>query len=113
MAEPKWTKGPYAVDPDDRDGMEWNRFIVEAARPHMRLAFMANSGDDDERGEATAHLFAAAPSLYEALTQAEQLLNHMGDILNNMDAVSAEDVQMATPIFETVRAALALARGEQ
>jgi hypothetical protein len=54
---------------------------------------------------------AAAPELLEALKKAETLLNHMGDILNGLDAVTAEDVAMAAPIFEAVRAAIAKAEG--
>lgn len=66
MSETKWTKGPWAVDPDDRPDMEWNNHIVVAAQPHLRICFMTH-GDDEDENEANANLIAAAPDLAEAL----------------------------------------------
>ena len=51
--------------------------------------------------------------LLAALKAANTLLNHMGDILNGMDAVTPEDQEMAAPIFEQVRAAIAKAEAVQ
>lgn len=56
-----WTPGPWAVDPDDRPGMEWNNHIVQADNPHIRICFMTSNGPSDN-----ARLIAAAPSLADA-----------------------------------------------
>ncbi|HGG8857794.1 TPA: hypothetical protein ACJJWP_003474 [Enterobacter roggenkampii] len=42
-----------------------------------------------------------------ALTQALEAMEFMGDTLNNLDAVCSEDVEQVTPAFEAVRALLA------
>jgi hypothetical protein len=36
-----------------------------------------------------------------------KVMNHMGDALNDMDAVTEEDVDLATPAFEAVRSLIA------
>jgi hypothetical protein len=76
-----------------------------------RIAFLygADATPDREEREANARLIGAAPDLFAALVAAETLLNHMGDVLNGMDAVTDEDEAMATPIFAAVRAAITLA----
>lgn len=57
----------WAVDEDDRPGMEHNRHIVEADAPHMRICFMAHSdGHSPDEDWANARLIAAAPDLLEA-----------------------------------------------
>lgn len=49
------TKEPWAVDTDNRDGMEWNNHIVSLKSPHLRICFMAHDGTDENvRGEANA-----------------------------------------------------------
>lgn len=50
---------PWAADPDDRPGYEWNVHIVEAARPHMRICFTSNTGDSG-LSEANAALIVRA-----------------------------------------------------
>lgn len=45
-------------------------------------------------------------ALREALVLADGAMNHMGDVLNAIDAVSDEDVAATTPAFEAVAAAL-------
>lgn len=60
--------------------------------------------------EARSRLIAAAPDLLEALKAADAALNHLGDVLNGMDAVSEED-ELHFPAFEKVRAAIAKAEG--
>lgn len=60
-----FTPGPWSVDPDDRDGMEWNIHIVEAERPHHRVCFMASDGPN----EANARLIAAAPDMHAEIAR--------------------------------------------
>ena len=44
--------------------------------------------------------------LREALRAGFEVMNNLGDILNNMDAVTEEDEEWATPRWNKVRAAL-------
>lgn len=55
----------WAVDPDEREGMEWNFHIVRAGTDD-RICFMANFGDDDLGGRY-ADLIAYACSGVPAL----------------------------------------------
>jgi hypothetical protein len=70
---PAHIPGPWAVSPDDREDMEWNNHIVFGDGSHT-ICFMAHAGHADsdlQRAfEATAHLIAAAPDLYAALSDA-------------------------------------------
>jgi hypothetical protein len=91
------TEHPETEWPEHRRARKLNAAEAEIARLRRALA------DEVIR--------AAAPELLEALKKAETLLNHMGDILNGLDAVTAEDVAMAAPIFEAVRAAIIKAEG--
>ena len=58
---------------------------------------------------AYARLFAASEDMLAALIKAVKLPDHIGDVLNGMDAVTDEDVEMATPIFAAARAAISRA----
>ena len=51
----------------------------------------------------------AHDELLKALKSARTLINHMGDALNGIDAVSKEDVEFSTPIFQEIDAAIARA----
>lgn len=70
VAVPGFTPGPW----------EWDGCaqIVEAARPHMRVAFLPSDGLSYASGEPTARLIAAAPQMYEALANALQSLDTDG-----------------------------------
>lgn len=41
------TPEPWAIDPDDRPGMEWNNHIVAANSPGMTICFMSHDGTDE------------------------------------------------------------------
>lgn len=56
---------PWAIDPDERPGMEWNVHIVERDRPHMRVCFMTSGPE----AEANAALIVAAVNAYDGLAQ--------------------------------------------
>lgn len=49
-------------------------------------------------------------TMRKALELALDAMNYMGDVLNNMDAATPEDIDATTPAFDAVRAALS--RGE-
>jgi hypothetical protein len=62
------TPGPWFVDQDMREGMEWNNHIYGSNGDCV--CFMAHDGNDPSNaiGLANARLIAAAPDLLEALT---------------------------------------------
>lgn len=95
------TPGPWAVDPDDRPGMEWNNHIVQQASPHIAICFMTHSGKrDNSEAEANARLIASAPELLAAL-----------DLLVK-DVADYEAWQRPCHALDVAIAALKKARGE-
>lgn len=82
-AEVWFTPGPW----------EWDGCaqIVEAARPHMRVAFLPSDAQNYACGEPNAHLITAAPDMYNALLGAEEWLRGWAS---------------AEPYIDTIRAAL-------
>jgi hypothetical protein len=72
------TPTPWAADPDDREGYEWNVHIVEAARPHMRIAFTSNGPDS----EANAAFIVKAVNAHDGLVEA---LEFIRDGFDNQD----------------------------
>ena len=67
------TPGPWSVDPDPREGMEWNRHIIDF--DFNRVCFMAHSGGNSpSTDEANAALIALAPQLAAALIEARAAL---------------------------------------
>ena len=72
------TPGPWCVDPDPREGMEWNRHVIDY--DFNRVCFMAhNGGQKPETDESNARLIALAPSLAAALLVAEEALRDIDD----------------------------------
>ena len=117
----KHTPGPWVVEKNttliwgacDSDDKSTHGMGFPIAEARLTTPGWAKRSFADCEPEANAHLIAAAPELLEALKKAETLLNHMGDILNGLDAVTAEDAAMAAPIFEAVRAAIIKAEGTE
>lgn len=71
----KTIDGPWRVDPDLRDGMEYNNHIVLEADGSMCICFMAHSGtEDNSEMEAAAALIAAAPDLLKSLKETVKML---------------------------------------
>lgn len=99
-----WTKGPWQVantghagkkaatfriwrnDPDQPRGDDFRNAGYFCIAPHVR-------------GEANAHLIAAAPDMADALDMVDAMFSHPGQINK-------------TTVREVVRAVLAKARGE-
>lgn len=80
----------------------------------LRAAYLAAMMDDPfEAGPGVQALHdearrarAREAELEKALGLAYEAMNHMGDILNDMDIGEEEDIQKVGPAFEAVRAAL-------
>jgi hypothetical protein len=66
-------------------------------------------GLPDDEARANSLLIAAAPELLEALKEAYAVMTYMGDILNGMDCVQAEDIQKTARAFTIVPLAIAKA----
>ena len=97
MAETKFTEGPWRVLPPSV-GVDLNWHVTDNGDTFV--AHVYGFGHSvDEQSKINAHLIAAAPDLYEALTQA-------GDYISSLDFIGDENVVAA------ITAALAKARGE-
>jgi hypothetical protein len=99
MSEPKFTPGPWehseAGDYSDFDGAS-----IVILGDDRRIAAVHCSGSE---GEANAHLIAASPDLYHALTKAREFIRHLTsreDHLGDMakDAAIAADAALAKAI---------------
>ena len=111
------TPGPWAVEGDDREGMEWNNHIVIADRPDDRICFMAHNGPTHQvEFDANAHLIAAAPDLLAALEAQE----NAEDANANCEECEGQGIPelcvCCFPLFDDARlkrrAAIAKAKGE-
>lgn len=115
MAESKFTPGPWFVSEDDRDGMEWNRHIAIDPDGENRICFMAHGGPErDDEFEANACLIAAAPELYEALTDALAGLRYIREHYHDERTATGDLYGVGFDRVEgKAQAALAKVRGEQ
>jgi hypothetical protein len=66
-----------AVDPDDRDGMEWNDHIVHSADANMRVAFMSNALRSNERAALIVEAVNALPSLLDTIAALKREIEAM------------------------------------
>lgn len=64
------------------------------------------------KAEPVSQPYTLPENVREALTKALQAMEFMGDTLNNLDAVCAEDVEFVTPAFDAIRELLATAPQE-
>ena len=85
------TKGPWFLDEDPREGMEWNIHIMSS--DVNRVCFMSNTGSAEDN-HANALLIAMAPDLAAALLKAEEALAFYEDA-NNWSLNSALDANSA------------------
>lgn len=108
MSETKFTPGPWVENNDDgfSRGSIWAGCSPSGAGAVGTL--IANVAGDSAEADANAHLIAAAPDLYAALTDAYEVL---GAILEDTDGDDGE--RIPNPLLVQLRAALAKARGEQ
>ncbi len=93
MSEAKHTPGPWHYD-----GLVQ---IVEAARPHMRVAFLPSDHDEYASSKPNGRLIAAAPDLLAALAA---VLKWYGG--------AADDDSEWSPCMLQARTAIAKAEGK-
>ncbi len=109
MTETKWTPGPWQASLDNIRGNAWYQDIDGAiGQPdeHIGLAkvVVVIDGEDYRQGRANAHLIAAAPDLYEALSNFLENEKFQVGVGGNPNAVEK--------MLAQARAAIAKARGE-
>ena len=63
------TPRPWAIDPDDRPGMEWNIHIAQADDLNRRIAFMTSNGPS----EANAALIVRAVNHFDEAVEVLRL----------------------------------------
>lgn len=105
------TPGPWQVVPITK-GLKGKRPVVGNFDLNARVADIGDSGMTVAELNANAVLISAAPDMLAALKRALAAMDHMGDVLNAMDAVEDEDVAATTATFAQVRAAIAKAEGK-
>lgn len=70
------TPSPWHIDPDDREGMEFNNHILD--KDGLAICFMANPGEDrQDEYDANARLIADAPQT--ALERDQLTRKEMGE----------------------------------
>ncbi len=107
MSNTQHTPGPWRTGGTSFPGTDQARMNVWSPTPKGM-----QSGDIIAANckPADAHLIAAAPELLAALKRSLKAMDHMGDVLNGMDAVEGRDAKIF-PIWDEVRAAIAKAEG--
>ena len=63
--------------------------------------------------ESVSQPYTLPENVRNALSQALQAMEFMGDTLNNLDALCMDDVEFVRPAFETIRKVLAAAPQKQ
>ena len=102
------TARPWAADPDDRDGMEWNVHIVDASEPDNRIAFMSNG----PRSVANAALIVRAVNSYDAMREALQMAaDYISKVSDRFDGNDTEGFHAAEVAERAIRAALSQGDG--
>ena len=85
-------RGPWSYHQDTAEGMEWNIEIVRRLEPHMRIAFMANFGDDsEERSNPTARLIADAPHLLAEVQRLTAERDRLREALKKFRVLEAQE----------------------
>lgn len=79
----KWTKGPWAAT--TRRG-SWDWVVYKPGTQHEICQTFHDGTPENKRGEAHAHLIAAAPDLYEALESLVGLAEMQGGNLHQYAA---------------------------
>ncbi len=116
-AEASHTPGPWLIDPvtgDIKDRSD--RVIVNGANIHgynvPSMAYPPGNKHwiaEDDGGEANAHVLAAAPTMLNALKDAEREIEDMLEDFCQSEGPEADTAAQATLV--TIRAAIANAEG--
>ncbi len=121
MSKTKHTPGPWTVTSmtmlGDITGKIHELLVMPNSRyknQHIAKCFDVkeigrNGGLTIEEAKENAKLIAASPDLLKACENALLVINRIGDILNNMDAVQPEDDIYTMPLIESIHAAIKLA----
>ena len=103
------TPGPWSVNTQHANieirGPEESGVIV------ARMVEWGIAADTPSPQAANARLIAAAPELLDALKVAYIAMQHMGNVLNNIDAVDEKEDAQHDAAFEAVSLAIARATG--
>ena len=120
-AAKKATPGPW--ESTEHGVGEFVVYRAGVVSDRLAIVFVDNDpryrvGDMNQQDSDVAYIAAANPAaitalladndkLRNALQLSLSAMEHMGDVLNGMDAVEEEDEVATTPAFEAARAALA------
>lgn len=117
MNERKWTKGPWEVVPASNDDEGFPLFydVMRTGNYTGTVAGCYNSrqlrdGISRDESLANAHLIAAAPDLYEALEEANNVIR--GLAVCYLKTLPDGDERGFFPLYDRMKSALARARGE-
>lgn len=72
----------------------------------FQLNYDKRHGVKREDAEALVKAMVVAPKLLEACINALKCIDHIGDILNEMDAVEPETEEFTAPLIESIREAI-------
>lgn len=118
MAETKFTEGPWRGCHNGTCpcgyifGDEGEVYVAQAIGPGNVQNGMPDPYPTEEAQTANAHLIAAAPELYEALSAArQQLITLGGEVVEEGGKIVSDPIQAA--VLAVIDAALARARGEE
>lgn len=75
------TPTPWALDPDDRDGYEWNIFIVTEANRDLRVAFMTSGPEAEPNAAFIVKVANAHADLVSALAGLLKANDGVQDVL--------------------------------
>lgn len=96
------TPTPWAADPDDRDGYEWNIHIVTESNRDMRVAFMTSGPE----AAANADFIVKAVNCHDELVAALEAFRLRPDAI----VASQGDTILRIPIAAIQQAAAAIAK---
>jgi len=100
MRDLKSTPGPWKVNP------LYSKVETDSLIICTNDVNAGNEEFDYETWKANAKLIAAAPDLLKACINALACIDHIGDILNEMDVVEPETEEFTTPLIESIREAI-------
>lgn len=108
MNERKWTKGPWEIIP--RGSKHLAPCILRKAETCGAYVAEVRTYPPDPEADANARLIAAAPDLYEALEEANNVIRSLA--VAYLMTIPDGDERGFFPLYDRMKSALAKARGE-